>query len=141
MAAARCFRAAMSQLTELLVCVRTDCHQSQVELDCICRIELALEELFTNTVRHGYGGDCESPVWLQATHSLAGVCIQYEDAAPAFNPLAYEAQFDQACGDHAPGGLGVNLVRCLANEITYRRQGDRNVLTLTFATRRGSAPM
>ena len=53
------------------------------------RIELALEELFTNTVRHGYCRECDSPVWLEAIASPGELRLVYQDAAPAFDPLQY----------------------------------------------------
>lgn len=98
------------------------------------RIELALEELFTNTVQHGYGGDCESPVWLRTSHSPAGFCVTYEDAAAAYNPLDHQVDLDHSGCARPPGGLGVHLVRCLPDDIVYRRDGGRNVVTLLFRT-------
>jgi serine/threonine-protein kinase RsbW len=129
----RRFCASMSALSELLDCARAACVQAHLEQQAIRRIELALEELFTNTVRHGYGRDCESPVWLQASDSPQALRIVYQDAAPAFDPLQHETQLDAAGRERTPGGLGLHLARCLADAIAYQRVGDRNVVTLTFA--------
>jgi anti-sigma regulatory factor (Ser/Thr protein kinase) len=34
------------------------------------------------------------------------------------------------------GGLGVHLIRSFAQQVSYCRDGDRNVLALTFGDRR-----
>ncbi|RPI38979.1 MAG: ATP-binding protein [Betaproteobacteria bacterium] len=132
--AAHHFCARMSALADLLACARTACRAAHVEGHVMRRIELVLEELFTNTVRHGYGGDCEASVWLQTNQTGAGLCITYEDAAPAYNPLTHEVDLDHSASNHPPGGLGVHLARCLADEIAYRRDEGRNVVTLCFRT-------
>ena len=106
----------------------------------IARIELALEELFTNTVRHGYGCECESPVWLQASHSPSGLRLVYQDAAPAFDPLSHAYQANRIQSECAPGGFGLHIARCLADDIAYQRSGGRNIVILTFAHRGREAP-
>ena len=55
--------------------------------DCL-RLTLVLEELFTNTVEHGYGGDSEAPVQITCDVERGRVAVTYEDAAPRFDPLA-----------------------------------------------------
>jgi len=39
------------------------CHSGVDRGECL-KVLLIVEELFTNTVTHGYGGESESPVWL-----------------------------------------------------------------------------
>ena len=46
------------------------------------RLLLIVEELFTNTVRHGHGGDCDAPVDVTLGAAAAHVELAYEDTAP-----------------------------------------------------------
>jgi serine/threonine-protein kinase RsbW len=100
------------------------------------RVVLVLEELFTNTVTHGYPAGSEGPVWVTLASRAGAIEVTYEDAGPAFDPLA--AAF--APSDHPldlegqpPGGLGVALIRGLSASAAYARVGDRNRVTLTVS--------
>ena len=52
------------------------------------KLTLIVEELFTNTVTHGFRGDSDSPVQLTLEQTEAGVCLTYEDSAPRHDPIA-----------------------------------------------------
>ena len=90
-----------------------------------------IEELFTNTVRHGYQGECDHPVWLHALPAPGALCLTYQDAAAAFDPLALELHAE-AAAPQCIGGQGIRLIRSLTSSVAYRRADDRNILTLVF---------
>ena len=101
------------------------------------KLTLVLEELVTNTIEHGFGGDSDAPIRIALTSTYpASVSIAYEDSAPAFDPLARDARQPAAVGDafdtRPIGGLGIHLVSKLASAARYAREGDRNRLWLTF---------
>ena len=58
------FPARLSELHALRSFVEGFCAQARLARDKCLRLNLVLEELFTNTVRHGHRGDCEFPVWV-----------------------------------------------------------------------------
>jgi anti-sigma regulatory factor (Ser/Thr protein kinase) len=99
--------------------------------DCL-RLSLVLEELFTNTVEHGYGGDSEAPVQVACDVQRGRVAVTYEDAAPRFNPLAAVQPPDAApaAGERAPGKLGLVLVARIASDLDYARAEGRNRISL-----------
>ena len=112
------------------------CRGAQVPRESCLKANLVIEELFTNTVRHGYRGECDHPVWLHALPAPGRLCLTYQDAAAAFDPLAVQPQ----AAHEAPqciGGQGIPLVCALASSIAYRRVEDRNILTLLFAAAPG----
>jgi anti-sigma regulatory factor (Ser/Thr protein kinase) len=98
------------------------------------KIELVLEELLVNHVLHGYGsaeGDSEVACFRRAP---AHFCLEVVDEAPPFDPLGHASpDLSLALEDRPIGGLGIHLVRSLADEISYRREGDKNVVTVCFA--------
>lgn len=102
------------------------------------RVVLVLEELFTNTVTHGYSAGGEGPVWVTLAAGGSVIEITYEDAGPAFDPLTGAPAPPLAPRGDAPGGLGLALVRGLSASATYARVGDRNRVTLTVSI--GSSP-
>jgi serine/threonine-protein kinase RsbW len=99
--------------------------------DCL-RLTLVLEELFTNTVEHGYGGDSEAPVLITCDVERGRVAVTYEDAAPRFDPLAdVEPPHDSpADGERAPGKLGLVLIARMAVDLDYTRAEGRNRISL-----------
>ena len=132
----RRFKAKMGILPEMLEFIGAVCRDAGLEHPLRRRVELVLEEIFTNTVRHGYGADCDAPIWLHAQGTSQTLCVIYEDEAGAFDPLEHYAKFSQSIDGRPIGGQGLRLVHNLASAVAYRRTGDRNVITLTF----GKAP-
>jgi serine/threonine-protein kinase RsbW len=105
------------------------------------KVTLVLEELFTNTVTHGYPPGAEGPVWVTLAALAGAVEVLYEDAGPAFDPLTHPPAPPESrlIGEDPPvGGLGVALVLGLCTSACYARVADRNRVTLTVST--DSAP-
>jgi len=96
------------------------------------RLTLLVEELFTNTVVHGHGGDSDAPVRLECEVEAGRVALAYEDTGPAHDPFASVGRPDAAASveERPVGGLGVLLVSAMAQQFEYRRAGDTNRVTL-----------
>lgn len=103
--------------------------------DCL-RLNLVLEELFTNTVKHGHRGDSDAPVWIGLTRTDGAVHVVYEDKAPPFNPYARlsEPVVDTTISMRKIGGLGVLLTKELAASRDYAYLFGRNRIRLTLAS-------
>jgi anti-sigma regulatory factor (Ser/Thr protein kinase) len=91
--------------------------------------------LFTNTVRHGHGGDSDAPVWVSLVRKGRHVRLTYEDSAPPFNPYA---KLPGISPDTSPemrklGGLGVLLTKEMAASRDYAYLFGRNRIRLTMA--------
>jgi anti-sigma regulatory factor (Ser/Thr protein kinase) len=104
------------------------------------RVVLVLEELFTNTVTHGYSDSGEGPVWVTLAAGASVIEITYEDAGPAFDPLTEAPALPLSAEGQAPGGLGLALVRGLSASAAYARIGDRNRVTLTVSIETSPPP-
>lgn len=89
---------------------------------------LVVEELFTNTVTHGHGGDSDAPVRIDLEARTAEVELRYEDRAPAFDVLAARVpdRPDEPLDKLSPGGEGLHLVRALADHARYAREEGCN---------------
>ncbi len=102
--------------------------------EVLLKIELVLEELFVNHVQHAYGsgeGDSEVACSFRAPRHL---CLEVADEAAPYNPLEHAPpDLTLALGDRPIGGLGIHMVRSLADEISYRREAGKNLITACFA--------
>ena len=96
------------------------------------RLLVILEELFTNVVTHGYGGEFEAYSVAVALDWRRGrLTINFVDDGPPFDPLAHSAPDLDAPAEQRPiGGLGIAIVRALVDRARYCRQGQRNHLHL-----------
>ena len=111
------------------------CHAAGVPHNSCLRLNLVVEELFTNTVKHGLRGDSDSPVLIELKAKLREVVLTYEDQAPPFNPLAYAekvATKEQAEAGKV-GGLGTVLTRELSIASDYTYLFGHNRIRLTMA--------
>lgn len=96
------------------------------------RIVLLVEELFANSVNHGYGGDSDQPVWLSLELDRGACRLVYQDRAPPYDPFAADALDTREADleDRPVGGLGIVLLTELSSARRYERRGDRNVIEL-----------
>ena len=94
-------------------------------------LHVVLDELLSNTIRHGLGGDGTHQVTV--TLELAGdeIRIEIEDDGVAYDPTQAQAPvLTGSLDERSGGGLGVAFVRALADSIEYRRGEGRNHLVL-----------
>ena len=128
------FSARMSALRELRAFIEAVCREAAIARNDILRIALVVEELFTNSVKHGYGGDSAKRVWLTLQLEDGDCRLVYEDAAPPYDPFAGPARPDlEAPVEARPvGGLGVLLVERFSRSHEYTRVGDRNRISLVL---------
>jgi len=131
------FPARMDSLAEIRSFVEAACTTAGVGREDCLKLLLIVEELFTNTVTHGYREESESPVWIAFEPGDAGFTLRYEDVAPPHNPFGEFRPMDTTVliAQQPVGGLGLKLIRSLASEAGYAREGERNCIRLTFAVR------
>ncbi|MCY3923461.1 MAG: SpoIIE family protein phosphatase [Chloroflexi bacterium] len=96
------------------------------------RINLALDELFTNTIEHGFPGrENEADISIAMRREGETIVVRYEDNGPAFNPLEATGQDTELDLLERPiGGLGLQLIASTFDAVNYERIDDRNVTTL-----------
>ncbi|WP_272699141.1 SpoIIE family protein phosphatase [Desulfovibrio sp. Fe33] len=99
----------------------------------VFQLTLILDELITNIISYGYADFDEHPI--DATVALEGdlLTIMVEDDAEPFNILeAPEPELELPLEERSKpvGGLGVHLVKSMVQDIHYKRENGKNVLTL-----------
>jgi len=124
------FPARLSQLRSLTGFLEAFCRAQAIERNRCLRLNLVLEELFVNSIQHGYRGDCDAPIWITLDARPEAVQITFEDTAPPFNPFARLAPREL---QHKVGGLGVLLTRELAAGRDYAYLFGRNRVRLSLA--------
>lgn len=93
-------------------------------------ILLALQEIVTNVLRHGYGGDESRPVQLSFEASADGFQVTVRDQGPEFDPLNIDLLRSEEQFPQVEGGFGIMIARMVMDSMDYEREGDWNVLRM-----------
>jgi len=127
---ARRFSARLAEFDTIAAYIEHTC--AELTDEARLRLVLLVEELFANSVNHGYGGDSDSPIWLTLGIGDETLKLVYEDCAPPYNPFdAVDATSMQDDVEHRRiGGLGIVLLVELSSSRSYERRDDRNVIEL-----------
>jgi anti-sigma regulatory factor (Ser/Thr protein kinase) len=100
----------------------------------ILEVEIAAEEALVNVIRYAYdfpGGYVEVRCSKDTGRSLI---LEIRDEGPPFDPLALTPpDVMGGIAERRIGGLGVHIMRRLADTVEYVRDGSFNVLLLRFA--------
>ena len=92
------------------------------------RLNLALAEGFTNAVRHAHSGlSSETSIDIQVALHSDRMEIEIWDWGQPFDPTGLR---EPQPGTLQEGGYGWFLLRRLADEVSYDRQGQRNCLKI-----------
>lgn len=91
------------------------------------RFQLVLEELFSNSVAHGYGGECEQPIAISLQRNSGRLTLIYHDHGLPFDLTKMSAHVPN---EEQIGGLGINLILGLSLASRYRREGGSNITEL-----------
>lgn len=86
-------------------------------------MELAIEEIFTNMVRHNAAGTSDIRVEIVSKDGEVIATVTDFDA-PRFDPLtdAPPAGIERQLEQRTPGGLGIHLVKKMMDQIEYSHQ-------------------
>jgi anti-sigma regulatory factor (Ser/Thr protein kinase) len=92
---------------------------------------LAIEELATNCIKYGYDDTNEHRIEVRLLFSSGALVMTVTDDGHAFNPLDLPSPDMSLPVDDRPiGGLGIHLLREMADKIEYVRRGGKNRVTL-----------
>lgn len=127
------FKNDVNELPHITNFIQSFANKNNLQSDVIFKINLAVEELFTNTVFHSIKGQVDSEMKISLTLNANEIRIMLEDKGPAFDPtLVPPPQQDLPLEEMKIGGLGIHIVKELMSEISYRRMDETNVLIMSL---------
>jgi len=94
-------------------------------------LNLALEEIFTNIISHGFQDTQEHNILLRVMLEDGELVAEVEDDGTPFNPLDVPApDVTRPIEDRPIGGLGIHLTKKMVDGIDYSLRDGKNVLRL-----------
>lgn len=143
------YRSDLCELKHMCRDVSDYCREHSVDADTALALTLCLDELFTNTLKHGYGAAADAAQRADALADLLveihlechedRVLVRYYDSGQPFDPfdsLPPLPDVATIAPETLPtSGFGIHLLRKLCTEARYAREGDRNTVSLSFVWR------
>jgi serine/threonine-protein kinase RsbW len=119
-----------AEIPAVLALLEAAMHAHGFRTDDILDTQLAVEEVITNTIVHGYkkaGGK----ITLSCQINPSNLEVRIKDSAPRFDPLSIpNPKLDGAIEERKIGGLGVYLVRQVMDNVSYHYENGKNILVL-----------
>ena len=93
------------------------------------QINLAVDEIFSNISRYAYCHDNGTVTIRIAVEK--DITIEFEDSGVAYDPLsAEEPDITLSAEERSIGGLGIFMVKKIMDSMDYRREDNKNILTI-----------
>ncbi|MDY0091073.1 MAG: ATP-binding protein [Candidatus Vecturithrix sp.] len=123
--------AELQELNQVLNVVGTFARQLGATEEKLGQIELILEELLVNIVNYAYPHGTGTIEIRYRYSQNTQLRLEIIDQGIPFDPLAIpDVDTQMPLEDRPIGGLGIFLIRNIANNLDYRRQNGKNILTV-----------
>jgi len=121
----------MEHVAEMCEFVHSGALETGMGAEGAGRLRLAVEEVASNIVRHGFAPGEEGEVRIDFEKASSRVSVRVSDNGAPFNPLDFPRPDVSAPLDQRPvGGLGIFLTGKMVDDLRYERKEGRNVLVL-----------
>lgn len=125
----------LSEIAPLADRVSAFCAERGVSESVAFRINLALEELLTNTIKYGYADQDAHEIVIELQQFDDRVTVEIVDDGKPFDLTQVPTpDLDAPIEQRVIGGLGLHFVRTMMDEVRYCRDGSRNRVTLVKRT-------
>jgi serine/threonine-protein kinase RsbW/sigma-B regulation protein RsbU (phosphoserine phosphatase) len=121
----------LAELSRVAESVDEFCASHAIPAGCAFKLNVALEELLTNTISYGYDDSGRHEIAIDIAREGETIVTEVSDDARSFDPLnAPPPDLDSAIENRRVGGLGVHLVKTLMDDVRYAYRDGRNHITL-----------
>lgn len=97
----------------------------------ISEIRLAVDEAYTNIIKHAYKNIPAKPVQIKLGFDNTQIWISLTDEGESFDPSSYnEPDLMKRIKNKQRGGMGVYLIRKLMDNVQYNRKGQVNEIKM-----------
>ena len=120
------------ELNNVLGFLEEELEKRECSMKNITAICVAIEEIFVNIAHYAYGsgkGDCDFTI--KFNKESRDLTMIMEDKGTPFNPLAKkDPDISLPAEQREIGGLGIFIVKKTMDEVSYRYENDKNILTM-----------
>ena len=125
------FKNEEQELNRVAEFMETVCDELQLDMHVTMKLQVAMEEMVTNVIFYAYPEGTSADITLTAESDGKELTFVLSDTGKPFDPTAKEdADLDVNPMDREQGGMGILIVKNIMNEVSYKRLGDMNQLTM-----------
>ena len=122
----------IQQIPQLADFVETIAEEKHLDHSLTLSLNLALEEAVTNVIMYAYPEGTDGLVDIEAILRDDSLSFVISDSGQSFDPTAQpEADTSLDVEERQVGGLGIYLVRSIMDNVSYERNGGKNILSMT----------
>ena len=121
----------MRELTHVLQVVNVFLEPRELQSKLVYAVNLILEEILMNIIKYGYEDENSHEIEVQIELEEDEVALTVIDDGKEFNPLTIPGpDRSKSAMDRIEEGLGLQFVRHMRNAMEYRREEDKNILSI-----------
>ena len=125
------FQNDMQELTHVLQLVNVFLEPRELQSKLVYAVNLILEEILVNIIKYGYDDEDSREIEVRIGVEEEEVALTVVDDGKEFNPLTVPPpDHSKSAMDRIEEGLGLHFVRHMRNAMEYRREGDKNILSI-----------
>jgi anti-sigma regulatory factor (Ser/Thr protein kinase) len=103
----------------------------QLSIAITTNLNLVLEEAISNIVFYAYNDEDEHEINIVFEKNENKIAITITDDGKPFDPTKKETpDISLSAEDRQIGGLGIFLIHKIMDEVAYKREKNKNILTL-----------
>jgi anti-sigma regulatory factor (Ser/Thr protein kinase) len=120
--------AKVENLDEVLDFIASDTEELPIKIQT--QLAITVEEIFVNIAHYAYNPKIGA-AQIRMHGDEKNITIEFEDSGMPYNPLEKEApDITLSAEEREVGGLGIFMVKEMMDQVSYRREGDRNILVV-----------
>ncbi len=129
----------LDQLTTLNEWVNKLARKLEISPNDTFRLDLLLAEAVTNVIQYAYPDKGLHQIKVTFQYQKGIIRLEVQDEGQPFDPLQNpEVIFPRSLDEASEGGLGIHLIRSYADECMYKRENEKNILTMIVKEESGT---
>jgi anti-sigma regulatory factor (Ser/Thr protein kinase) len=121
----------MQELTHVIQVVNVFLEPRELQSKLVYAVNLILEEILVNIIKYGYDDEDSHEIEVRIGVEEEEVALTVIDDGKEFNPLTVpRPDHSKSAMERIEEGLGLHFVRHMRNAMEYRREGDKNILSI-----------
>lgn len=122
--------AEIANLDRVLEFIEGNLEAHEASMKATTQIAIAVEEIYVNIAHYAYG-DSTGDATIQVSYKDRDIYITFIDSGMPYDPLAKpDPDITLPASEREIGGLGIYMVKKSMDDVIYKRDGDKNILTL-----------